>query len=218
MGVMEMSHRGREFVAIYEQAEADLRELLAVPAQFKILFMQGGGLAENAIVPLNLAGRRSGAGSAGPIDVVVTGSWSQKSHKEAGKYGAARVAATAQADGFTTLPAPAIAALPPFRLERNMAFSHVASLPEAGVSVWRPDAPSPLVKRICSGRTTMGEITREYEARFADYIGTRYAVACNSGSSANLLMVAAWTLRYGKGTVIVPALLPPPTTITSLPR
>jgi phosphoserine aminotransferase len=51
VGVMEMSHRGRDFVSIYEQAETDLRELLAVPAQFKILFMQGGGLAENAIVP-----------------------------------------------------------------------------------------------------------------------------------------------------------------------
>ena len=54
MGVMEMSHRGKEFISIYEQAEADVRELLAVPAHFKILFMQGGGLAENAVVPLNL--------------------------------------------------------------------------------------------------------------------------------------------------------------------
>lgn len=57
-----------------------------------------------------------------------------------------------------------------------------------------------------SGRVTMGDITIEYERRFADFVGTKYAVACNSGSSANLLMVAAWTLRYGKGTVIVPAL------------
>jgi phosphoserine aminotransferase len=100
MSVMEMSHRGKEFISIYEQAEADLRELLAVPAHFKILFMQGGGLAENAIVPLNLS-----RGAA--MDFVLTGSWSQKSLKEAGKYGTARVAATAQADGFTTLPAPA---------------------------------------------------------------------------------------------------------------
>jgi len=100
MSVMEMSHRGKEFIGIYEQAEADLRELLAVPAHFKILFMQGGGLAENAIVPLNLS-------QGGVMDFVLTGSWSQKSLKEAGKYGTARVAATAQADGFTTLPAPA---------------------------------------------------------------------------------------------------------------
>ena len=97
MGVMEMSHRGKEFISIYEQAESDLRELLAVPSNFRILFMQGGGLAENAIVPLNLS--RGGA-----MDFVLTGSWSQKSHKEAGKYGNARVAATAQASGFTSLP------------------------------------------------------------------------------------------------------------------
>ena len=76
MGVMEMSHRGKEFISIYEQAESDLRELLAVPEHFKILFMQGGGLAENAIVPMNLS-------RAATVDFVVTGSWSQNSQKEA---------------------------------------------------------------------------------------------------------------------------------------
>ena len=55
MSVMEMSHRGKEFISIYEQAEADVRELLAVPREFKILFMQGGGIGENAVVPLNLS-------------------------------------------------------------------------------------------------------------------------------------------------------------------
>ena len=100
MSVMEMSHRGKEFIGIYEQAHNDLRELLAVPENFKILFMQGGGLAENAIVPLNLA-------QGGAMDFVLTGSWSQKSQQEASKYGAARVAASAQADAFTTLPSPA---------------------------------------------------------------------------------------------------------------
>ncbi len=99
MSVMEMSHRGKEFISIYESAERDLRELLAVPSHFKILFMQGGGLAENAIVPMNLS-------QGGAMDFVLTGSWSQKSQKEAGKYGAARVAASAQADGFTSLPSP----------------------------------------------------------------------------------------------------------------
>ena len=100
MGVMEMSHRGKEFISIIEAAERDLRDLLAVPAHFKILFMQGGGLAENAIVPMNLS--RGGA-----MDFVVTGSWSQKSHQEAGKYGQARVAASGQAQGFCQVPAPA---------------------------------------------------------------------------------------------------------------
>ena len=98
MGVMEMSHRGKEFIAIYEQAEADLRELLAVPPEFKILFMQGGGLAENAIVPLNLS-------RAATVDFVVTGSWSQKSLAEAGKYCQTQLVATC--DGYSGIPDPA---------------------------------------------------------------------------------------------------------------
>lgn len=100
MSVMEMSHRGKEFIAIYEQAQADLRELLAVPEEFKILFMQGGGLAENAIVPLNLS-------QGGTVDLVVTGSWSQKSQLEARKYCTVNVAASNQSTGHTSLPDPA---------------------------------------------------------------------------------------------------------------
>ena len=86
MSVMEMSHRGKEFISIYERAEGDLRELLAVPANFRILFMQGGGLGENAIVPLNLS-------RGGKVDVVVTGSWSRKSAAEARRYADVQVAA-----------------------------------------------------------------------------------------------------------------------------
>jgi phosphoserine aminotransferase len=100
MSVMEMSHRGKAFMGICEAAERDLRELLAVPEQFRILFMQGGGLAENAIVPMNLS-----RGAA--VDFVVTGSWSQKSAKEARKYATARIAASNESDGHTTLPDPA---------------------------------------------------------------------------------------------------------------
>ena len=116
MGVMEMSHRGKEFISIYEQAEADLRELLAVPANFKILFMQGGGLAENAIVPLNLS-------RAATVDFVVTGSWSQKSQKEALKYASeSRIAASGQESGFTTLPAPLT-----WQLSKGASYVHLCS-------------------------------------------------------------------------------------------
>ena len=97
MSVMEMSHRGKEFISIYENAEADFRELMAVPQNFKILFMQGGGLAENAIVPLNLSRGDS-------ADFVVTGSWSDKSQKEARKYCDVQVAATTEKNAFTSLP------------------------------------------------------------------------------------------------------------------
>ena len=116
MGVMEMSHRGKEFISIYTQAEADLRELLTVPPEFRILFMQGGGLAENAIVPLNLS-------RAGTVDFVVTGSWSQKSYKEARKYASeVNIAASGEDSHFTTLPSPAS-----WQLSTGASYLHLCS-------------------------------------------------------------------------------------------
>jgi phosphoserine aminotransferase len=115
MSVMEMSHRGREFISIYEQAEADLRELLAVPAHYRILFMQGGGLAENAIVPMNLS-------QGGAVDFVVTGSWSDKSAKEARRYCDAQVAASGAAGGFLDIP-PASG----WQLRDGAAYLHLCS-------------------------------------------------------------------------------------------
>ena len=101
MSVMEMSHRGPEFISIYQQAESDLRELLAVPANYKILFMQGGGLGQNAVIPLNLLGR---VHEPATIDFVHTGSWSGKSLKEAARYANVNVAASSEAEGFTCVP------------------------------------------------------------------------------------------------------------------
>ena len=115
MSVMEMSHRGKEFISIYEQAHADLRELLAVPDNFKVLFMQGGGLAENAIVPLNLS-------RGGVVDFVVTGSWSQKSQLEARKYCTVNIAASSEADGHITLPDPTT-----WQLSRGANYVHLCT-------------------------------------------------------------------------------------------
>jgi phosphoserine aminotransferase len=97
MSVMEMSHRGREFMSIHAEAMGLLRELLEVPANYRILFMQGGAIAENAIVPMNML---RGIGKA---DYVDTGVWSQKSIQEAGKYGAIRVVASGKAGGYTSI-------------------------------------------------------------------------------------------------------------------
>ena len=115
MSVMEMSHRGKEFISIYEQAQADLRELLAVPEHFHILFMQGGGLAENAIVPLNLSQGET-------ADFVVTGSWSQKSQQEARRYCSAHTAASNAAGGHTSLPDPAT-----WQLSRGAKYVHICT-------------------------------------------------------------------------------------------
>ena len=115
MGVMEMSHRGKEFGAIAARAEADLRFLLAVPEHFHILFMQGGGLGENAIVPMNLS-RGTSAG------FVITGSWSAKSHKEAQRYCKANVVASNAAEQHTRLPDPAS-----WQLSDDASYVHVCT-------------------------------------------------------------------------------------------
>jgi len=113
VGVMEMSHRGKEFMSICAHAEATLRSLLAVPEHFKILFMQGGGLAENAIVPMNLSALRAQPGQRGQTDFVLSGSWSQKSLLEAQKYSDTHLAASSQASGFTHIPDAASGELRP---------------------------------------------------------------------------------------------------------
>ena len=115
MSVMEMSHRGKAFGEILARTEADLRELLAVPSDFHILFMQGGGLAENAIVPLNLS-------RGGVVDVVVTGSWSQKSLKEAARYAQVRTAASNADTQHTTLPPPST-----WQLDRAASYVHICT-------------------------------------------------------------------------------------------
>ena len=122
MGVMEMSHRGKEFGAIHAQAEADLRELLAIPSDYSVLFMQGGGLAENAIVPMNLSARTAVPGAQGAVDFVVTGSWSDKSQNEAQKYCQVYVAASNQDDGHTALP-PAAS----WRLTPGASYVHICT-------------------------------------------------------------------------------------------
>jgi phosphoserine aminotransferase len=98
MSVMEMSHRGKEFISIHAEAESLLRELLAIPASYKVLFMQGGAIGENAIVPMNMLRGKASA------DYIDTGEWSKKSIKEAKKYGKVNVAASAADTNYTTVP------------------------------------------------------------------------------------------------------------------
>ena len=104
MSVMEMSHRGKEFISIADRAEADLRELLAIPANYKVLFLQGGASTQFAAVPLNLAGPEDAA------DYVVTGAWSKKALGEGKRFVRANAAATGD---NKSLPAEADWALTP---------------------------------------------------------------------------------------------------------
>ncbi len=98
MCVAEMSHRGKEFMSIAEQAEADLRELLEVPAGYKVLFLQGGASSQFSMVPMNLL---RGGDSA---DYINTGSWSKKAIAEAKRYCTVNVAASTQESRFTSVP------------------------------------------------------------------------------------------------------------------
>jgi phosphoserine aminotransferase len=98
MSVMEMSHRGKEFMSIAEQAEADLRDLMGIPANYKVLFLQGGASSQFAMVPLNLL---RGIGVA---DYINTGSWSKKAIAEAKRFCRVHVAASTEESQFTTVP------------------------------------------------------------------------------------------------------------------
>lgn len=119
MSVMEMSHRGREFMSILETALADLKELMAVPDNYRILFLQGGAIAENAIIPMNLAGLK---GQPATADYICTGSWSVKSINEARKYLNVNVAASSKDQQFAAIPARDT-----WQLSKDAAYVHICS-------------------------------------------------------------------------------------------
>jgi phosphoserine aminotransferase len=98
MSVMEISHRSKEFEGVIQTAEADLRELLAIPANYKVMFLQGGAHLQFTMIPMNL--RAAGTSA----DYIVTGTWSKTAVKEAQKLGATRMAANTESEGFKGFP------------------------------------------------------------------------------------------------------------------
>ena len=137
MSVMEMSHRGAQFTSIITKAEADLRTLLAIPADYRVLFLQGGALAQNAAVPLNLLP------ADGIADYIDTGHWAQKSIAEARKYGRVNVAASSSDAGYTYVPPQSA-----WRLSPGASYVHLTTNETIGgvECFWVPDTGSvPLV-------------------------------------------------------------------------
>jgi phosphoserine aminotransferase len=116
VSVMEMSHRGKEFMSIAAEAEALLRKLMQVPTNYKVLFMQGGAIGENAIVPLNMLRGKNSA------DYIDTGEWSKKSIKEAQKYCKVNVAASGKSGGYTAIPPRES-----WQLDPGAAYVHICS-------------------------------------------------------------------------------------------
>ncbi len=113
MSVMEMSHRGKEFMGIAAEAEADLRALMGIPSNYKVLFLQGGASSQFAMVPMNLLRGKTSA------DYLNTGEWSKKAIKEARKYGSVNVVASSEDRNFSYAPEQSA-----WKLDPNAAYVH----------------------------------------------------------------------------------------------
>ena len=137
MSVMEISHRSKEFEAVIQTAEADLRELYGIPANYKVMFLQGGASLQFAMLPMNL--RPAGASA----DYIVTGTWSKTAIKEAQKLGTARAAANTEKEGFKGLPAS-------LDLDPNAAYLHFTSNETIhGVEFFTEPTPPAGVPLVC---------------------------------------------------------------------
>ncbi|MBI3241825.1 MAG: 3-phosphoserine/phosphohydroxythreonine transaminase [Chloroflexi bacterium] len=141
LSVMEMSHRSAEFEGLIKQAEADLRTLLGLPSNYKVMFLQGGATLQFAMLPMNL--RPAGASA----DYVVSGVWGKTAHKEADKLGPTRLAASTEKTGFDRLPA-----LSDLDLDPKAAYLHITANETIHGNEW-PDgvqpAPSDGVPLVC---------------------------------------------------------------------
>ncbi|GMQ96346.1 MAG: 3-phosphoserine/phosphohydroxythreonine transaminase [Gammaproteobacteria bacterium] len=113
MSIMEMSHRGKEFMSVAEKTEADLRELLSIPSNYKVLFLQGGATSQFSMVPMNLLAGRSDA------DYILTGLWSKKAITEAKRFCTVNIAASSEPDNYRSIPAP-----DGWQLNSNAAYVH----------------------------------------------------------------------------------------------
>jgi phosphoserine aminotransferase len=110
---MEMSHRGKEFLSVAQQAEADLRELLNIPSNYKVLFLQGGAALQFAMIPVNLLRGKKTA------DYINTGAWSEKAISEAKRYCEVNVAASGKDGNYTAIPA-----FESWKLNKDAAYLH----------------------------------------------------------------------------------------------
>ena len=141
LSVMEMSHRSAEFVAIAEQAEADLRDLLAIDDDYHVLFLQGGASMQFAALPMNLSAEGA------VVDYVHTGSWSGKAIAEAKRLAQVHIAASSEQDCFARIPPPEA-----WRFSQNAAYCHIVANETIGGVQFRefPNTPAPLVADMSS--------------------------------------------------------------------
>ncbi|MDE3154955.1 MAG: 3-phosphoserine/phosphohydroxythreonine transaminase [Acidobacteriota bacterium] len=147
MSILEISHRSKPFDRIIQAAVADIRALAGVPANYKVLFLQGGASMQFSMVPMNLLTAGTTA------DYILTGSWSQKAMKEAKKVGAVNVAATTEGEQFTRIPAQSALKLTPGAAYVHMTSNNTifgtewAGLPDVGGAPLVNDASSDIFSR-----------------------------------------------------------------------
>ena len=136
LSIMEMSHRSADFMSVAHKAEADLRTLLAIPDNYKVLFLQGGASLQFSAIPLNLLGKNNKA------DYIDTGIWSQKAIEEAQRYGDIHVAASSQANGYSEVPEQSA-----WQLRDDVAYVHYTPNETIGGLQYDfiPDTTAPLI-------------------------------------------------------------------------
>lgn len=191
VSVMEMSHRGKEFMSIAAQTEADMREILSIPDNYKVLFLQGGASSQFAMVPLNLIG------SNGKADYLLTGHWSKKAVTEGKRYGQINVAVDTSDSKFTTIPASS-----EWNLQSDAAYVHYTpnetiagvefeNIPETGDVPLVADMSSSILSRPL-------DVSR---------YGVIYAGAQKNIGPAGLTIVIIRDDLIGKAADLVPAML-----------
>jgi phosphoserine aminotransferase len=189
MSVMEISHRSKEFEAILAEAQADLRDLLGIPANYKILFLQGGASLQFAMLPMNF--RPAGTSA----DYIVTGTWSKKAFKESQKLGAAKAAANLEAENFNHLPAQS-----DLKLDPQAAYLHFTSNETIhGVEYFTEPTPPAGVPLICDASSDF--ISRPIDVSKYAMI---YAGAQKNAGPAGVVMAIIRDEMFAK----VPANLP----------
>jgi phosphoserine aminotransferase len=176
MSVLEISHRSKDFMAIIQTAEADLRELMGIPANYKVMFLQGGASLQFAMLPMNL--RPAGASA----DYIVTGSWGKKAFDEAAKLGTVKAAANMKASNFDHLPAQSELALDP-----QAAYLHYTSNETIqGVEYFTEPTPPAGVPLVCDASSDF--ISRPIDV---SKYGLIYAGAQKNAGPAGVCIVIA---------------------------
>lgn len=189
LSVMEMSHRGKDFVSIAEEAEQDLRDLLSISDDYAVLFLQGGASTQFSAIPLNLL-------NGGSADYVITGQWSKKAAKEAQRFGMINIAADSAGTNYTTIPT-----FDTWKLSKGASYLHYTPNETIGgvEYLWTPKVNVPLVADMSSTILSRPVNVNDF--------GVIYAGAQKNIGPAGLTIVIVRKDLLGKASTNTPTML-----------